>query len=335
MDDILKLNVGGRIILTTRGSLCAEGGSMLANKFDPASQFAHPIEFEGAIFIDRDPDTFKYILNYLRDGCRARFGVKGVDVKQLEADADYFGLVGLKTFCAEAHEAANKEERDMASTLRKIATSSRQIANKIESISENIEGIADSFNTEAICDAITNMHGNSNTEAICDAITDNCDTGAICGAIENTESKIEDLAEVLKDGLDEIKDSISNTNHTDTAEALTNLADDLKRRLEGVENSIYENKGTTIAELTFQEVAKSLYIFEDIKDSIDIMTNTVGQGLNVVANIVDSAKMPTHIDESDNRSFRRERSQDSHRERDHHGREDSRQRRRRSQDPSL
>ena len=77
MDDILRLNVGGRIFLTTRESLCAEGGSMLANKFDPVSQFAAPVEFEGAIFINRDPDSFKYVLNYLRNGCRPRFGTKG------------------------------------------------------------------------------------------------------------------------------------------------------------------------------------------------------------------------------------------------------------------
>ena len=111
MDDILRLNVGGRIFLTTRATLCAEGGSMLANKFDPASPFAAPVEFEGAIFLDRDPGSFQYVLSYLRDGCRARFGTKGVDVTQLEADAEYFGLVGLQTFCAEAHEAAESEGR--------------------------------------------------------------------------------------------------------------------------------------------------------------------------------------------------------------------------------
>ena len=101
MDEVIKLNVGGQIYLTTRGTLCAEPGSMLATKFGQESNFAPPTMFEDAVFIDRNPKTFEYILDYLRHGCQ----IKSCDkvpptlVKSLQADADYFGLVNLQNHC--------------------------------------------------------------------------------------------------------------------------------------------------------------------------------------------------------------------------------------------
>lgn len=61
MNDIIHLNVGGRRFVTTRETLCADPNSMLAKKFDPDSDFAFQ-EINGAVFIDRDPDSFKFVL---------------------------------------------------------------------------------------------------------------------------------------------------------------------------------------------------------------------------------------------------------------------------------
>jgi len=118
MDDIIELNVGGGIFVTTRGTLCAEAGSMLAAKFDEDSSFAPPTEFDGAVFLDRNPRTFEYVLDYLRNRCRVQFDVPLKLLKQLQADADYFGLVGLKAFC----------NREIASSDREIASSDRGTA---------------------------------------------------------------------------------------------------------------------------------------------------------------------------------------------------------------
>ena len=52
MEDIIKLNVGGQIFLTTRATLCAESGSMLAAKFDEESNFAPPTQVDGAVFLN-------------------------------------------------------------------------------------------------------------------------------------------------------------------------------------------------------------------------------------------------------------------------------------------
>eukprot|EP00957_Ditylum_brightwellii_P127897 9752977-Ditylum_brightwellii.AAC.1 len=109
MEDILELNVGGRVFVTTRATLCAEQGSMLATMFDPDSSFASPKELRGAIFIDRDPRSFEFILDYLRRGCRLVSKIPDYLVDYLKDDADYFGLVALKQVCAN-YQPHKKEE---------------------------------------------------------------------------------------------------------------------------------------------------------------------------------------------------------------------------------
>ena len=99
MDDILKLNVGGGHFVTTRATLCAEEGSMFAKKFDAESPFGPPRELDGEIFIDREPETFRFVLQYLRNGCKPPAGIPKHMVKNLRDDADYFGLENLKRAC--------------------------------------------------------------------------------------------------------------------------------------------------------------------------------------------------------------------------------------------
>jgi hypothetical protein len=101
MDDIIKLNVGGQVFATTRATLCREAGSMLARKFDPESNFQPPKELDGGVFLDRDPKIFSYVLSYLRNGCRVVSDIPDEFLKELHADADYFGLDGLKRYCDE------------------------------------------------------------------------------------------------------------------------------------------------------------------------------------------------------------------------------------------
>ena len=65
--DIIRLNVGGQHFITTRATLCAVEGSVLATMFCSDSNFAPPIEIEGKeVFLDRNPIAFGYILDYLR-----------------------------------------------------------------------------------------------------------------------------------------------------------------------------------------------------------------------------------------------------------------------------
>jgi hypothetical protein len=99
MNDIIKLNVGGQLFATTRATLCAEAGSMLAAKFDPASNFAPANELDGGVFLDRSPKTFEHVLSYLRHGCQGMSNIPDELLNELRADADYFGLEALKGTC--------------------------------------------------------------------------------------------------------------------------------------------------------------------------------------------------------------------------------------------
>jgi hypothetical protein len=107
MDDIVKVNVGGQLFVTTRATMCAEAGSMLAAKFDPESSFHPPQEQDGGVFLDRSPKCFEHVLNYLRNGCQLVSDIPDDLLKNIRADADYFGLERLKVACdTQLHQAA-------------------------------------------------------------------------------------------------------------------------------------------------------------------------------------------------------------------------------------
>ena len=92
----IRLSVGGTLFTTTRATLCAEKGSMLAAKFAEDSPFGELITDDtGAIFLDSDPATFTWILGYLRRGCVLAGTPLQPLLEQVRADADYFGLAGL------------------------------------------------------------------------------------------------------------------------------------------------------------------------------------------------------------------------------------------------
>ena len=102
--DIIRLNVGGQHFITTRATLCAVEGSLLACMFRSDSNFAPPIEIEGKeVFLDRNPIAFSYILDYLRDGCHVMVDLPSNNnekalLQRLRTDADYFGLDGVSPF---------------------------------------------------------------------------------------------------------------------------------------------------------------------------------------------------------------------------------------------
>ena len=64
--DIVMLNVGGRVYATSRATLSKDSSSMLARMF--TNENSASTDRNGNFVIDRDGDTFKYILNFLRDG---------------------------------------------------------------------------------------------------------------------------------------------------------------------------------------------------------------------------------------------------------------------------
>jgi len=95
MEDIIKLNVGGRIFVTRRQTLCADPDSLLGRMFDPDSKFAKPAEIDGCVFFDRDPDMFGYILSYLRGSFDFYPELSKLNLLMLKGEADYYSIDAL------------------------------------------------------------------------------------------------------------------------------------------------------------------------------------------------------------------------------------------------
>lgn len=66
-DDIIELNVGGKIMTTKRSTLCQIDGSLLATMFSGRWEGSMSHDKDGRVFLDFNPVHFGFILNYLRE----------------------------------------------------------------------------------------------------------------------------------------------------------------------------------------------------------------------------------------------------------------------------
>jgi len=85
---IVKLNVGGRVFLTSKSTLADSGINMLSAMI----QHSNPAQLvDGHYFIDRDPETFRWILSYLR-GSKVLPPKESNEMALLKEEAEYFAL---------------------------------------------------------------------------------------------------------------------------------------------------------------------------------------------------------------------------------------------------
>jgi hypothetical protein len=62
---MFDLNIGGTLELTTtRDVLCSDKGSSLEKMFNGKHEHK---KVDGKVFLDRDGETFRHLLNYLRN----------------------------------------------------------------------------------------------------------------------------------------------------------------------------------------------------------------------------------------------------------------------------
>uniref|UniRef100_A0A3P8WJ98 BTB/POZ domain-containing protein KCTD9 n=1 Tax=Cynoglossus semilaevis TaxID=244447 RepID=A0A3P8WJ98_CYNSE len=92
--DWLTLNIGGRLFTTTRSTLVSkEPDSMLAHMFQDKDVWGNTQDEHGAYLIDRSPDYFEPILNYLRHG--QIIINEGINVQGVLEEARFFGIEQL------------------------------------------------------------------------------------------------------------------------------------------------------------------------------------------------------------------------------------------------
>ena len=91
MGDLIKLNIGGKIFCTTRGTLIGlETDSVLSKMFSKPSNWTNRTDSDGCYVIDRTPQYFIPLLNYLRHG--KLILDPGVNPQGVLEEAEYFGF---------------------------------------------------------------------------------------------------------------------------------------------------------------------------------------------------------------------------------------------------
>jgi len=88
--EIINLNVGGRRFSTSRQTLTAVQDTFFTGLLSGRIQTLK--DEQGAIFIDRDPELFRLILNYLRNRSLA---FDDVNFKDLRHEAEFYGISPL------------------------------------------------------------------------------------------------------------------------------------------------------------------------------------------------------------------------------------------------
>lgn len=87
--DVVELNVGGTLFSTMRSTLCSVEGTLLNAIFSGKMDCQR--DKEGRYFIDRAPDLFKIILEYLRTGYLLWPGSE-IEKQRLKIELEHFGF---------------------------------------------------------------------------------------------------------------------------------------------------------------------------------------------------------------------------------------------------
>ena len=104
-DDLVRLNVGGAIYLTTKSTLCRYPDSMLGAMFNGSFPTAH--DSQGNYFIDRDGTIFGFILNFLRSSQLA-LPADFYQWDQLSVEADFYQIQPLILAIKECRDAPKR-----------------------------------------------------------------------------------------------------------------------------------------------------------------------------------------------------------------------------------
>jgi len=136
-DEVIRLNVGGRFISTSRSTLTKYKDSLLERMFQEHSPLAPSRLVDGAFFVDADPDAFSAILTWLRHGIVDR---KWTSTDHLAAAASYFGLEDL---CLQVKEMEEEDERRRKEEEGETEARRREFyGKKMEALNWTLEAVA-------------------------------------------------------------------------------------------------------------------------------------------------------------------------------------------------
>lgn len=131
----IKLNVGGKLFMTTQQTLCREAGSFLARLSQDDHSLPSEKDESGSFLIDRDSDYFSSVINYLRHGKLVLD--HGLSEEGLREEAEFYNLPKLIALCNE--RIAEREKHKKAGTkhvYRVLQCHEDELTNVISAMSD-------------------------------------------------------------------------------------------------------------------------------------------------------------------------------------------------------
>lgn len=126
--NLIHLNIGGQVFITSNSTLNLEYKSMLAAAVrDHVSKHGTSIP----VFFDRDGRRFSHVLNYLRNGTVNSESL--TLLYELQEEADFFGLQALLKLVDALIETATRRNRIEEEQREKLLSTLIHISNRLDS----------------------------------------------------------------------------------------------------------------------------------------------------------------------------------------------------------
>ncbi|CAD5222084.1 unnamed protein product [Bursaphelenchus xylophilus] len=173
----VRLNVGGKVFMTTRQTLCREPNSFLARLCQNDELLTSEKDETGAFLIDRDAEYFSSVLNFLRHG--KLILDKGLSEEGLIEEAEFYNIPHLISLCQE--RLIERSKKLTKHVYRVLQCHEDEVTNVVSAMS-------DGWKFEQLV-PISHFHTSDNHEYLCVVSREYPDAVPHCATIETDRAQ--------------------------------------------------------------------------------------------------------------------------------------------------